>query len=76
MLKPDKRYKKTIRGGRGLVVQEITGVEISGQENNKATTYYFYDLNGNLIKKVDPEGVTEIYQYNLKDQLERSRKGK
>lgn len=76
VLKSDKRYIKTIRDGRGLVVQEITGVEISGVENDKATTQYFYDLNDNLIKKVDPEGVTEIYQYNFKDRMTKSRKGK
>lgn len=76
VLKSDKRYTKTIRDGRGLVVQEITGVEINGVENDKATTQYFYDLNGNLIKKVDPEGVTEIYQYNFKDRMTKSRKGK
>ena len=76
VLNPDKRYKKTLRDGRGLVVKEITGVEINGQENDKAETQYFYDLNGNLIKKIDPEDVTELYQYDSKDRMIRSRRGK
>ena len=76
VLKPDGRYTKTIRDGRGLVSQEITGVEINEVEKDKATTTYFYDLNGNLIKKIDPEGVTEIYVYDSKDRMIRSRRGR
>jgi YD repeat-containing protein len=76
VLKPDKRYIKTIRDGRGLVVQEITGVQAGNVENDKATTRYFYDLNGNRVKKVDPKGVTELYQYDSKDRKVQSRRGK
>ena len=76
ILYPDRRYKRINRDGRGLVIEEITGVQIADEENPKATRKFFYDLNGNLIKDVDPEGVTEIYQYNNRNQRIRVRKGK
>lgn len=80
VLQPDMRYKRTNRDGRGLVTEEITGVVIDNEghleEHPKAVTKFFYDLNGNLIRKVDPEGVTEIYQYDMKDRLIRVRYGK
>lgn len=76
VLQPDKRYKRITRDGRGLVTEETTGILIGSTENPKATTKYFYDLNGNLIRKVDPEGVTEIYQYDAKDRRVRVRHGK
>jgi YD repeat-containing protein len=76
ILQPDKRYKRINRDGRGLVAEEITGVLIEDTEHPKATTKYFYDLNGNMIRKVDPVGVTEIYQYDAKDHRVRVRHGK
>lgn len=80
VVKPDQRYVRTVRDGRGLVAEEVTGVRITnGQEViyfDKATTRHTYDLNGNLIKKVDPEGVTEVYQYDQRDRLVCSRRGK
>ncbi len=76
ILYPDKRYKRINRDGRGLVVEEITGVQSGDMENPKAITQFFYDVNGNLIKQVDPEGVTEIYKYNNKNQRIKIRKGK
>lgn len=60
ILKPDQRYQRTIRDGRGMVSMEITGIKIGDNYQDKAVTRFFYDLNGNLIKKVDPEGVTEV----------------
>lgn len=76
VLKPDQRYQRTIRDGRGLVSMEITGVKVGNDYQDKAITRFFYDLNGNLIGKVDPEGITESYQYDLKDRLIRSRRGR
>jgi len=76
ILKPDQRYQRTIRDGRGLVSMEITGIKIGDNYQDKAVTRFFYDLNGNLIKKVDPEGVTEIYQYDSRDRMVKSRRGR
>ena len=71
VVSPDLRYKATVRNGRGLMAQEITGV--NGVD--KATTLFYYDLNGNLTRKVDPEGVSEIYRYNEFDKLIYTRRG-
>jgi len=76
VLKPDQRYQKTIRDGRGLVSMEITGVKVGNDYHDKAVTRFYYDLNGNLVKKIDPEGVTEIYQYDSRDRMIRSRRGR
>jgi YD repeat-containing protein len=76
VLKPDQRYQRTIRDGRGLVSMEITGVKIGDTYYDKASTRYYYDLNGNLVKKVDPEGVIEIYQYDFCDRMVKSRRSR
>jgi YD repeat-containing protein len=74
---PDKRYKEIVRDGRGLVTKEITGIKQGvGTYTPRATAQFLYDLNGNLVKKVDPMGVTELYQYDNRDKLISSRKGK
>jgi YD repeat-containing protein len=61
---PDMHYTQTIRDGRGLVSEVITGVKVDGQYEARATTNYYYDLNGNLIKKKDPTGVCDCYAYD------------
>lgn len=61
---PDMHYTQTIRDGRGLVTEVITGVKVDGQYEARATTYYYYDLNGNLTKKKDPTGVCDCYAYD------------
>jgi YD repeat-containing protein len=76
IIQPDNHYTETVRDGRGLVSQTITGVYNSGNYIPKATTSYYYDLNGNLKKKVDPEGVTEIYKYDAMDRMIRSQRVK
>ncbi len=76
VLKPDQRYQRTVRDGRGLVSREITGVKVGEEYQDKAITSYYYDLNGNLTRKVDPEGVTEIYQYDYRDRMIRSRRSR
>jgi YD repeat-containing protein len=55
---------------------EITGVKVGNDYHDKAVTRFYYDLNGNLVKKIDPEGVTEIYQYDSRDRMIRSRRGR
>ena len=67
---PDDHYKETLRDGRGLVTEEAVGY---GQ-TEVVTTEFSYDLNGNLIEKVDPEGVTEVYRYDAFDRMVRSHK--
>ena len=60
VIQPDTRFAETIRGGRGQVHKEITGINGVG----KATTKYFYDSHGNLLRKEDPEGVKITYKYD------------
>jgi YD repeat-containing protein len=69
---PDGRYRKTERDGRGLKTKEILGKD----DTDIAITEFYYDLNGNLIKKVDPEGVTELYEYDGFDRMVQSRRGR
>lgn len=63
VIQPDQHFTETIRDGRGLVASVINGSPSEVQ----ATTQYFYDLNGNLTKQIDPSGVTEIYAYDSMD---------
>ncbi len=67
---PDGSSTTTIRDGRGLV-----SMTISTANSNSSTTNYYYDLSGNLIKKKDPEGVCEYYEYDDFDRRTRSRRG-
>ena len=69
---PDSRFKITERDGQGRTIREITGIN----GTSKATTSFTYDANGNLTKKTDPEGVSEVYTYDEFDQLVRVRRGK
>jgi len=77
---PDQRYRRTERDGRGLVVRKITGLRSgvpgSYTYTDKATTQFFYDLNGNLTRRVDPEGITEVYRYDGFGRMTRSRRGR
>ena len=53
------------------MIAEIVG----NGEDELAEMNFYYDLNGNLIRKVDPEGVTEVYTYDEFDRMVRSRRG-
>ena len=75
MTNPDTRYEITERDGRGLVSRTITGLDEGSGDVDKATTSFYYDLNGNLIKKVDPTGVTENYAYDFMDRRTLVHKG-
>jgi YD repeat-containing protein len=61
---PDQYYTETVRDGRGLVIQTINGIKSYNSYDPKTITHYFYDLNGNLVKKKDPAGVCENYNYD------------
>ena len=69
--RPDGSSATTVRDGRGLV-----SMAINTANGNSSTTNFYYDLNGNLIKKKDPEGVCEYYEYDGFDRRIRSRRGR
>ena len=69
--KPDGSSTTTIRDGRGLPQYQI-----STANTKSATTSFYYNANGNLIKKKDPEGVSEYYDYDEFDRQIRVRRGR
>jgi YD repeat-containing protein len=51
-------------------------MEIQGKgEDELAETIFYYDLNGNLIKQIDPMGVATYYVYDEFDRLVKTRQG-
>lgn len=78
-IQPDNRYERTERDGRGLVIRSITGYITTGTtayDVDVATTEMFYDANGNLTKKKDPEGICEYYKYDGFDRLRSTHRGR
>ena len=60
---PGGIWTATQRDGRGLVVQQIVGFT-GCSENDKLTTGYAYDNDGNLTWQSIPTGVTTRYEYD------------
>ena len=69
LTQPDGRATITERNGRGLVKSIVN--QFGG---NSSTANFYYDANGNLTKKVDPEDVTEVYDYDEFDRRIRTRR--
>lgn len=57
---PSGRWTKTIRDGRGLVVQNIIGYDT----HDILITDYEYDSNKNLIRQANSDGTVELFEYD------------
>jgi RHS repeat-associated protein len=71
VLYPSGKWTKTIRDGRGLTKQEITGYTDEGQDINVLTTSYDYDDNGNLTEQTGADGTKTLYAYDNLDRIKR-----
>ncbi|MCP4710070.1 MAG: RHS repeat protein [Planctomycetes bacterium] len=64
---PNGAWTKTTYDGRGLAIQTIAGYMSSGEEVVYSYTNFYYDVNGNLAERVDPDGGRTFYTYDHLD---------
>lgn len=68
---PNGKWTETVRDGRGMVAQTIVGHE----GTTVATTWFYYDANGNLIEEVAPNNIRTTYEYDDFDRVTKITRG-